>query len=432
VKIFHGKYQDLPPDKLKNIYLDRYAWPGPLIADKPDKRTKIIVVIPCFNEPDILESLQSLYNCDPINCFVEVIVVINHGEHADQKIKEFNITTVAKIKKWKNDHKKPGMSFHLIKAYNLPKKHAGVGLARKIGMDEAVRRFEYINEKKGIIACFDADCICSSNYLKEIELLYNDKPKSNVALIHFEHPLEGKSHHEVYDSIINYELHLRYYKNALKYAQFPYSFHTVGSCITVASETYQKQGGMNKKKAGEDFYFLQKVFPHGGIENITSAAIFPSPRPSDRVPFGTGKAVNEILNNSSSDYYTYNSKIFLDLKSFIDVVPSLFQKKDIKSMIKELPVSVQEYLENINFSSNILKIKLNCNSEKQFLKSFYQWFNGFTLLKYVHFARDNFHENIEVLEASNWILAKLTKTKDHINNKRLALKYLRALDRSDQ
>ena len=33
----------------------------------------------------------------------------------------------------------------------------GVGLARKIGMDEACYRFHKVRRSRGIIACFDAD-----------------------------------------------------------------------------------------------------------------------------------------------------------------------------------------------------------------------------------------------------------------------------------
>ena len=42
-------------------------------------------------------------------------------------------------------------------------------LARKIAMDEAVRRFDQIGHTKGIIACFDADSLCDDNYLIELE-----------------------------------------------------------------------------------------------------------------------------------------------------------------------------------------------------------------------------------------------------------------------
>lgn len=424
----HGNYPDLPLDHLKNTYLDRYAWPETFITSKPKVGTKLIVVIPCFNEPGIIDGIQSLFECENPGCIVEVITVINHGEHENEQIKNFNIETSSAIEKWAKSHEKPHMSFHIIRAFNLPKKHAGVGLARKIGMDEAVRRFASFHKKNGIIACFDSDCLCSANYLKEIVKTYKNRPSTQAALLHFEHPLQGALNNKIYDGIVNYELHLRVYKNALKYALFPFAYHTVGSCITVTSEAYQKQGGMNKKKAGEDFYFLQKIFPHGGIENITSATVYPSPRPSDRVPFGTGRAIKQLLTNPISSYETYNPKSFIDLKLLMDLAPDLYHENALKSMKARLPISILEFLKSIDFSSNISKIRKNSKSEKQFLKSFFQWFNGFTVLKYLHFARDNFYENIEVLNAANWVIAELMKGKKKTQDKKMALQYLRELD----
>jgi len=414
---------------LKNLYLQRYAWPGPIISDRPKAGTRIIVVIPCYNEPQVLESLESLFNCEMPDCSVEVIIVVNHSENENQDIKQYNSNTFNSISKWIENHHKTNLLFYAIKGFDLPEKQAGVGLARKIGMDEAVRRYEILQDRKGVIVCYDADCLCSTNYLKDIYHFYKSTPETNAALVYFEHPLEGKFDDTVYEGIVNYELHLRYYKNALQFADFPYCFHTIGSCITVTSEAYQKQGGMNKRKAGEDFYFLQKIFPLGNIYTINSATVFPSPRLSDRVPFGTGKAINDFIKTESSEYYTYNPKTFVDFGLFIEKVPTLYKEKVSESIIGKLPISIQDYLTNICFLDHVSKIKNNCSSESQFLKSFYNWFNGFAALKYVHFTSVNYYQDVEILEAVNWILKELSDHQHLVLNKRKALEYMRSLDR---
>lgn len=61
----------------------------------------------------------------------------------------------------------------------MPAKKAGVGLARKIGMDEAAFRLNSINQD-GVILCFDADSQCQPNYLKEIESHFLNNPKLMV------------------------------------------------------------------------------------------------------------------------------------------------------------------------------------------------------------------------------------------------------------
>ena len=58
-------------------------------------------------------------------------------------------------------------------------------------MDEAVRRFNLVQNSKGIIISFDADSICDNNYLVEIENNYNKYPLANGCSIYFEHPLSG-------------------------------------------------------------------------------------------------------------------------------------------------------------------------------------------------------------------------------------------------
>ena len=87
----NGLFKDLPPDRLENIYLHRYAWPGPQIAPLPKEDTRIIVVIPCYNESGILDALNSIEKCHRPSCRVETIIVLNHGIEEDALIKKTNI-----------------------------------------------------------------------------------------------------------------------------------------------------------------------------------------------------------------------------------------------------------------------------------------------------------------------------------------------------
>jgi hypothetical protein len=137
-----------------------------------------------------------------------------------------------------------------------------------------------------VIACFDADCTCDPNYLAATENFFQSQPSAPGASIYFEHPLDGENR----EPIALYELHLRYYVEALRYAGFPHAYHTIGSSMAARADPYFKQGGMNKRKAGEDFYFLHKIIPLGGFGEINDTRVIPSPRASHRVPFGTGRA----------------------------------------------------------------------------------------------------------------------------------------------
>ena len=66
--------------------------------------------------------------------------------------------------------------------FELPEKEGGVGLARKIGMDLALRYFDYSSDKKNILICLDADCAVEKNYLREIYDNYNGRNLSAAVL----------------------------------------------------------------------------------------------------------------------------------------------------------------------------------------------------------------------------------------------------------
>ena len=65
------------------------------------------------------------------------------------------------------------------------------------------------------------------------------------------------------EAIMKYELYLRYYRLALEYTGHPHAYHCIGSAFAVRTLDYVAQGGMNKRQAGEDFYFLQKLIATG-------------------------------------------------------------------------------------------------------------------------------------------------------------------------
>ncbi|MFW6246337.1 MAG: glycosyltransferase family 2 protein, partial [Tangfeifania sp.] len=139
---------------LNNMFASRYLNKNkvePLINTPPSPALKIIVVIPCYREPDILQTIKSLNTCNLLEQEVEVIVVINQSEAAPEKTKNFNRQTKKAIEQWIAKNRKKGISFFAVGPVDLQKKWAGAGLARKKGMDEAVRRFNLLGKPGGII-----------------------------------------------------------------------------------------------------------------------------------------------------------------------------------------------------------------------------------------------------------------------------------------
>ena len=173
----------------------------------------------------------------------------------------------------------------------------------------------------------------------------------------------------------------------------PYAFHTVGSSMAVRSSAYQKQGGMNKRKAGEDFYFLHKIIALGDFTELKKAKVIPSPRVSDRVPFGTGKAVGEYVEHSTEAYMTYSPDSFREIRSFVGGLESFFQEQ---VDLSELSDPFKQFLGEQQFEKKLAEIRKNTSDFDSFKKRFFVWFDAFMILKLVHYLRDTHYPNVPV------------------------------------
>lgn len=407
-------------DSVFNTYQNRFIVTPQNILEKPQSNLSIITVIPCYKEPDVCASLESLYACNKPENTVELIVVINHPEHASEEDKAMSIKTKILLEQWLSAHSVEWITTHIIFAPNLPKKHAGVGLARKIGMDEAARRFATIQNKQGVITAFDADSRVEKNYFTEIESYFNTNPKIAVAPIHFEHPLSGTEIPILYDYIAQYELHLRLYIQLLAEINFPYAFHTVGSSMSVRAYAYCEQGGMNKRQAGEDFYFLHKLFQSYNTGSITNTQVIPGVRISDRVPFGTGFAMKTLLAGNQFSYKTYSIESYRILEKFFILCMQLYKEnKTIDEVYSNFHAVIQDFISLAEFTKKISEIVKNVTNEHAFTKRFFTWVNGFFVFKFLNFAHVQYFEKVDVLKVSQeYLKNENVDIKEHLKKLR--------------
>lgn len=362
--------------------------------DRSKKCASIYVVIPCYNEPDILSTLDSLADCDPPDAEVSVLIVINDAENAPKEAVVQNILTSDTILEWQQIHHHLFFDVQRIIAPSLPQKWAGVGWARKIGMDEAVRQIVNNNLPDGIIVSFDADSTVLPNYLQTIESAFKDNPLFNFFTIRFEHPYDNQELSTSFrEGIIRYELHMRYYRNAMQWSGYPHAVHTVGSSFALKASAYAKQGGMNRRKAGEDFYFLHKLVLLGHYGNIDSTTVFPAARQSDRVPFGTGAAMKKWDEGSSELNFTYSLEVFGNLKPLFANTSQFWQMKpaEIENVIGTLHPSLQSFLKISLTIDKLVELGKNCSNVKIYEKRFFHVLDAFWILKYLNFAHDTFY-----------------------------------------
>jgi glycosyltransferase involved in cell wall biosynthesis len=369
---------------------------------------KMIVVIPCFNEPGIIFTLLSLFDCEYPGVETGIVVVVNSTEKSPENVLIQNRKTISELNSLQLQLKSLVHLF-IIGVENLPEKNGGVGWARKIGMDWAVSHFNHFGIDEGVIISLDADTLVEKNYLKSINKYFISHPLYVAATINFEHRFH---HHDLRNENIEkasvyYELFMRYYRNALSYTGFPNSIYTVGSCFAVKADAYISQGGMNRKKAGEDFYFLHKMAMLGKIGEINSTTVYPSSRLSDRVPFGTGPSLQKYCDGTRTIEKTYPLGAFEVLKFFFSNIEKFYYSAD-KLQVNDFSkdVSFIGFCNESKLRDEICELKANCGSLEIFKKRFFHLFNALKVLQWLNYAsQHNFP--LKILLDESWILLKL-------------------------
>ena len=378
------------------------------IKEAPHEDTGIIIVVPAFDEPEITKLLDSLSACGEPQCKTEVIININAPLGATSESLINNSITQDNIKSWEKMNSSHFFRLYFFNTGQPDIKKWGVGLARKSLMDEALRRYDFLDKQEGVIACLDADCTVQGNYFLSLERDLLNKPARRGCSVYFEHLTEGKEFDPgIYHSIIQYELHLRYYRHALSYSGFPHLFYTVGSSIAVKALPYVKAGGMNRRQAGEDFYFVQKLIPSGGYFSLNSTTVYPSPRKSERVPFGTGMTIGKLSSEAGGIFLTYNILAFKDLKSLFDRIEVSYELDEhgLGLLFRDFPPSVRSFIGEAEWIKNISEIKGNTSGYPSFRKRFFQWFNMFAVVKYLNKTHTEGINKIPVEKAAKELLA---------------------------
>lgn len=360
----------------------------------------IIVVIPCFNEPGIRHVLQNLSVCKRPDANVLVGVVINSGIHSDEASISQNRVTYDAVKLFANQFTEPGFSFFPLLFEGLPRKHAGVGLARKIGMDLAVNHFHENENHQGVIVSLDADCLVSPNFFESIHEAFQQDSKLHATIHHVSHRPEGADP-LLEKSIRQYEAYLRYFRYMLKKIGFPYYYQTIGSAFAVTAEAYVKVGGMGRQQGGEDFYFLHKVFEAGKVRELDEVGVYPLARYSDRVPFGTGPALQKMMLHPEEPLEVYSRRSFNELGRLFALVDSFYEldRDAVSHSVAALHPALVRYLEEIDFDGIMSDCKSNSARLTTFRKRFFHHFNAFRIIKYLNGVHpDPFaHEDISLI-----------------------------------
>jgi len=427
--------ENLPKNVQK--YIDKFALKKWDLFYKSDSKFNTIIVIPIISEFENIKILiSSLFENDS-KYFSETLVlfVVNNLKSTVHEIKNDNAKTIKYLENIIAE-KRNGLSINFIDASSdnleLDEKDGGVGLARKIGMDLALTLFNYKSNHSNVIVCLDGDCIVEKNYISTIREYFNQN-KVSAGYVNFKHLETNDEENE--KAIVNYELFLRYYILGLTFAKSPYAYHSIGSTMICDAESYIKVQGMNKRKAAEDFYFMEKLSKITPIKKISGTYVIPSSRGSWRVPFGTGQRVNRFLDKVQNEYTLYSPKSFEILKEWNTLFFSsaILSSQEYLEKAKIINTHLYEFLVDSSFEKNWEKIVNNSSSNSQIQNQKKLWFDGFRTLKLIHFLRDKSYPSINMFDAIDALFAKMQINfafQNHLNqipNLEIQKKYLEKL-----
>ncbi|MDE7073706.1 MAG: hypothetical protein K2O69_01420 [Odoribacter sp.] len=370
--------------------------------------TEVIVIIPVLNDPDIFRTVNNLAHCSLAEGSAGVVIFVNHSEACDETTREANLRLVAELRDYTNRFAAmaPAIRFYVAEAFDLPAKFAGVGLARKLAMDAAAHCFYRHGHAGRPILSLDADTDVEVNYLDETIRFFRENPVAGVSIAYTHRWQECSG--ETARAMIRYELYLRYYQVALRYAGHPYAYPCIGSAFAVRASDYVAQGGMNRRQAGEDFYFLQKLIATGRYALLRTTTVHPSARFSERTPFGTGQSVRRIVEEGGS-FPVYHPQAFRDLRRFFAEVPDFYGMGEpaVCACFAAQSEALRAYLKETDVYAIVKEVQENCASGKQFARRFFDNFNAFRVLKFLNYTHEHFYVKIEIEEAVAVLLSWL-------------------------
>jgi hypothetical protein len=397
------------PRSLIPAYVSKYA--EPLARDLPDLDLDCqhaICIPACDEGPRFLETLDSLALLEGAENAL-LILVVNGAEDSSEGVHAGNrafldwIRGVLQIPAqplvqcgWRGlqillvDHASPGRL--------LPARQ-GVGLARKIASDVALGLSCIGALSSPWMGCTDADVVLPGDYLSRLPAA--DSPFS-AALYPFLHETEGAPGQQ--QAMRFYECFLHYYVLGMRWAGSPYAYHSIGSSFAVHMERYAAVRGFPRRLAGEDFHLLNKLVKQAPLVQVQSQPIRIRGRESDRVPFGTGRALEQIQ-GQSDPYRVYDPRVFDGLGTWVRALEAFAQAPSEVDLGAELSSPglpeglLQGCLQEQGAIAAALRLSEQAPAGAQLRGRLFEWNDALRSLRLIHLLRDAGLPSLELEEA---------------------------------
>jgi hypothetical protein len=366
------------------------------------------VVIPALAEVNSLFATLESLAANPLEVLERflVLVVVNHREDAAEADKADNLALLRRLAA--GDGVPSGLNLAWVDAASqgreLPVKEGGVGLARKIGFDLSLARLDFAGAPP-LLVFLDADTLVESTYLAAI-LDHFRTTREGGAVLPFRHQPGATPAEEA--AIRRYELFLHHYVLGLSLAGSPYAFHSIGSAIACRADAYVKAGGMNRRPAGEDFYFLQQLVKTTGVARLTGTTVHPSARPSARTPFGTGRSIARLLTGDRQAVRFYPREAFAILAGWLTLATEGWDAPGdvLLEQTRALSPGLASYLAGQEFTVVWDRLQRQHRQRAARIAAFHGWFDALRTLRLIHHLCRGEHPRVEA-EQSLLTLLKL-------------------------
>lgn len=355
-------------------YLRGYAEAAPPDSppNPPQGAYDFVIIVPMFDEQP--ESLAQLLQ-NNTHLSILVIAVINAPAGAsdiERKRTEALLESVqatCPVDCWVID----------AVSHPLPTKQA-VGLARKIGNDAACRLW-----LTGALNCAwlyqcDADSVLPANYFSA------QLPDRGAVVFAHQHnspdPLVQKAAEL-------YERHMYHYVRSLQQVGSPYAYPTLGSTTAVHVQDYALVRGFPKRSAAEDFYLLNKIAKVSQVTCQPDVTVSIQARLSHRVPFGTGPALQKIiqgfeLDSSGAFYTTYHPDSFKLLAAALRHLQGLAAGSELADD------HASRLLKELGIEKLLVQLRVKYPTSEQRMLILTQWFDAGKTLRFIHLARRHY------------------------------------------
>ena len=404
-------------------YLRKRATTRPVVFGRsvptPIRR---VVVIPAYEEaehlPRTIESLENVPEASLSDTLV--LAVVNNPplgsspfpeQGAAHRVAADNRRTLA----WLQAHSRvTPLQLAWIDASSPGNELAapgGVGQARKIGSDSALLTICETHETGGhrfdpsrtVLLHLDADTLVQEDYLDAAdELLGYGTAGGAIAYAHS--PADSAAGQHAIDC---YELFMRHYVHGLAWAGSPYAFHTVGSTMACTCSGYVQSDGMpGKRQAGEDFYFLQQLAKVGGVHQLRSTTVYPSPRISDRVPFGTGPRMADALCNGNEDFNAYDTRTFAEVRRILQAVTTASAPSAESILAAVDAPETADFLLAKGLALTMPRLRKQHQHRGRLIQAFHQWFDGLATFRLIHHLTETRWPQRTLLEAWQDLLSR--------------------------